>query len=95
MTPLQTSTGVLPGTDRDGRRSGVLPGADWEGRRVSRADWERRPSGRRLERRLIGAVFRIYNRPKNTGRVQHAPSMGGQESPPSVDRNARPRIDSF
>ena len=50
MTPLQTSTGVLPGTDRDGRRSGVLPGAGWDGRperRVSRADWDRRPSGRR------------------------------------------------
>ncbi len=48
MTPLQTSTGVLPGTDRDGRRSGVLPGADWEGRperRVSRADWDRRLLG--------------------------------------------------
>ena len=48
MTPLQTSTGVFPGTDRDGRRSGVLPGADWEGRperRVSRADWDRRLLG--------------------------------------------------
>ena len=35
MTPLQTSTGVLPG-------------ADWEGRperRVSRADWDRRLLG--------------------------------------------------
>ena len=26
MTPLQTSTGVLPGTDRDGRRSGGWSG---------------------------------------------------------------------
>ena len=37
MTPLQTSTGVLPGADRHGRPE----------RRVLRADWDRRPSGRR------------------------------------------------
>ena len=37
MTPLQTSTGVLPGTDWEGRPE----------RRVLRADWDRRPSGRR------------------------------------------------
>ncbi len=52
MTPLQTSTGVLPGTDRDGRRSGVFHAPTRKGvleRRVLHADWEGRllgaPSG--------------------------------------------------
>ena len=59
MTPLQTSTGVLPGTDRDGRRSGVLPGAHWEGRPA--ACFTRRPGP---------ASFRAPERPDATWKGQ-------------------------
>ena len=50
MTPLQTSTGVLPGADWEGRPERRVLRADWDRRperRVSRAGWDRRPSGRR------------------------------------------------